>query len=38
MAGEQHLAQWFVTFFTYLTILSNKVTRFTLKTLMVPIH
>jgi len=23
------LSQWFLTFFTYLTLLSNKITRFT---------
>jgi len=29
----QSLAQWFLTFFTYLTLLSNYITRFTTKTL-----
>jgi len=27
------LDQWFLTFFTYLTLLSDKITRFTLNTL-----
>jgi len=31
--GRETLEQWFLTFLTYLTLLSNKITRFTPNTL-----
>jgi len=31
--GNSGLEQWFLTFFTYLTLSSNKITRFTPDTL-----